>query len=160
MRKSFVFIFVILLIVALEWPERPGFAQVEDFSKGRLLGIGFLATFSDPTFPASGLSTRLWFADLLGLEVDLWAVPAGASFTIRSFLKFFNTEIVDFYGGAGVAFFPSKEDAVTTFKVPFQGLVGLEISLNRRLAMISEVGAVFLDGKLGASAGLGVHFYF
>jgi len=157
MRRSFVFIFVILLVVALEWP---GFAQVEDFSKGRLLGIGFLATFSGPTFPASGLSTRLWFADLLGLEVDLWAVPAGASFTIRSFLKFFNTEIVDVYGGAGVAFFPGKEDAVTTFKIPFQGLVGLEISLNRRLAMVSEVGAVFLDGKLGVSAGLGVHFYF
>ena len=159
MRKWMVVVFVMLLLVALGWS---GFAQVEDFSKGRLLGIGFLATFSskETPFPASGLSTRLWFADLLGLEVDLWAVPAGASFTIRSFLKFFNTEIVDFYGGAGVAFFPSKEDTVTTFKVPFQGLVGLEISLNRRLAMISEVGAVFLDGKLGVSAGLGVHFYF
>lgn len=153
MRKGAPFIFVLLfLLFVLEWP---GFAQVEDSSKGRLLGIGIEATFP-PDFPASGLSTRLWFADLLGLEVDLWVVAGGPSFTIRSFLKLFNSEMVDVYGGAGVAFF-SKGGK---FIAPFQALAGLEISFNRRLALNSEVGAFLLDGKLGVTAGLGLHFYF
>lgn len=152
MRKCVAFIFVVLLPFALGWPE---LAQAEDFSKGRLLGIGFEATFP-PSFPASGLSVRLWFADLLGLEVDLWVVAEGPSFTIRSFLKLFNTEIVDIYTGAGVAFFGLEGK----LKTPFQALVGLEISFNRRLALNSEVGAFLLDGKLGVTAGLGIHFYF
>lgn len=157
MRKGIAFICFVVFLFAL---EGPGLAQVEDFSKGRLLGIGIEATFSskDAPFPASGLSTRLWFADLLGLEVNISVVAGGPSFTMRSFLKFFNTEIVDFYGGAGVAFFgPGAKTAL-------QILGGLEISMNRRVAINSEVGAsfAFSDGKitLGVTAGVGLHFYF
>ncbi len=104
-------------------------------------------------FPATGLSTRLWMADLFGIDVDFWVFPGFPSFAFRSLFKIFNTTIVDIYTGLGMAFF----DGAT----PFQLASGLEISISPSLALNTEVG-VFGFGATdgGVTAGLGAHFYF
>lgn len=149
--------FVVLSLVALFLLQATSWvavAQEEDFSKGRGLGIGLQATFPPDKFPASGLSVRFWIADLLGFEVDLFWIP---SFTTRSFLKLFNTEMVDLYIGGGVAIFSTGTPP--TLRTPFQGVGGLEISLSHNLALNAEVGA-YINGGMGVTAGLGAHFYF
>lgn len=150
------------LLVALILPLL-AFAQAqEDLSRGRLFGIGAEVTApirspTDPAwpnmFPATGLSTRLWLADLFGLDVNFWVFPGFPSFAFRTLFKFFNTPIVDIYSGLGMAFF----NAAT----PFQLMSGLEVSISRNLTLNFEVGVFGFGGTTGGvSAGLGAHFYF
>ena len=139
-----------------------GAALAQDYSAGRVFGIGAQVTFPIPSptspawpnmFPATGLSTRLWLADLFGLDADFWVFPGFPSLAIRSLFKLFNSPIVDLYTGLGVAFFANV--------APFQAVSGLEISLSRSLALNAEVGIFGLGGTAGGvTAGLGVHFYF
>ncbi|MCR4404023.1 MAG: hypothetical protein NUW06_01785 [Candidatus Acetothermia bacterium] len=159
MRKL---LFLVLALVAIAAAFSVlGFAQ-EDYSAGRLFGIGAEVTAPirspvDPAwpnmFPATGLSTRLWLADLFGIDVNFWVFPGFPSFAIRTLFKFFNTSIVDIYTGLGMAFFNGA--------TPFQLVSGMEVSISRNLALNFEVG-VFGFGATsgGVSAGLGAHFYF
>jgi len=160
MRK---FVALNLVILCLLVASSLAVAQVEDFSKGRVFGIGLQFTApTDPSspsgiFPASGLSSRIWIIDLLGVEVDLFVVAGSPSFTMRALFKAFNLEIVDIYIGGGVAFYSFGGKLYT----PFQGTGGLEISLSRNLALNAEVGFFGLGGVGGGvTAGLGAHFYF
>jgi len=158
MRKV-ILPFVALLLVVLLFPAWGG---AQDLSAGRLFGIGAQATFpmrspTDPNwpnmFPATGLSTRLWLADLFGIDIDFWVFPGFPSFSFRTLFKVFNSTIVDIYSGLGMAFFNGA--------TPFQLMTGLEISLSHNLALNAEVG-VFGFGATsgGVTAGLGAHFYF
>jgi hypothetical protein len=111
MRK--VTLVAVLILLALS--SFPALAQPqEDLSRGRLFGIGAEVTApirspTDPAwpnmFPATGLSTRLWLADLFGLDVNFWVFPGFPSFAFRTLFKFFNTPIVDIYSGLGMAVF-------------------------------------------------------
>ncbi len=161
MRRCLPFLVVLLLLGA-----GSGLAAtqqgVADYSTGRLFGIGAEVTFpmvgpASPNwpnmFPATGLSTRLWLADLFGLDAAFWVFPGFPSFAIRSLFKLYNSPIVDIYTGLGVAFFNGA--------APFQGLTGLEISISHSLALVAEVGIFGLGGTSGGvTAGLGAHFYF
>ena len=161
MRKL-VLVSIILLLLGVGSELALAQQGVPDYSTGRLFGIGAEVTFpmvgpASPNwpnmFPATGLSTRLWLADLFGLDAAFWVFPGFPSFAIRSLFKLFNTPIVDIYSGLGVAFFNGA--------APFQGLTGLEISISHNLALIAEVGVFGLGGTTGGvTAGLGAHFYF
>jgi hypothetical protein len=159
MRK--VTLVAVLILLALS--SFPALAQPqEDLSRGRLFGIGAEVTApirspTDPAwpnmFPATGLSTRLWLADLFGLDVNFWVFPGFPSFAFRTLFKFFNTPIVDIYSGLGMAVFYNV--------TPLQLLSGLEVSISRNLALDFEVGVFGFGGTTGGvSAGLGAHFYF
>ena len=158
MRKAIFSVVVILFIVSLASPS----SLAQDLSTGRLLGIGAQVTFPivspvSPNwpnmFPATGLSTRLWLADLFGIDVDFWVFPGFPSFAFRSLFKVFNTMIVDIYTGLGMAFFNGA--------TPFQLVSGLEISISHNLALNAEVGLFgFGATSGGVTAGLGAHFYF
>jgi hypothetical protein len=159
MRK--VTLVAVLILLALS--SFPALAQPqEDLSRGRLFGIGAEVTApirspTDPAwpnmFPATGLSTRLWLADLFGLDVNFWVFPGFPSFAFRTLFKFFNTPIVDIYSGLGMAVFNGA--------TPFQLMSGLEVSISRNLALDFEVGVFGFGGTTGGvSAGLGAHFYF
>lgn len=159
MRKI-LFLGIALVSIAATFPLL-GAAQ-EDYSVGRLFGIGAEVTAPirsplDPAwpnmFPATGLSTRLWLADLFGVDVNFWVFPGFPSFALRTLFKFFNTSIVDIYTGLGMAFFNGA--------TPFQLVSGLEVSISRNLALNFEVGLFGLGGTSGGvTAGLGAHFYF
>jgi len=153
---SLLFLFLFLTLAS------PPAAQAQDLSAGRFFGIGAQVTApirspTDPQwpnmFPATGLSTRLWLADLFGIDLNFWIFPGFPSFAFRSLFKVFNTTIVDIYTGLGMAFFNGA--------TPFQLMSGLEVSISRNLALNFEVG-VFGFGATegGVSAGLGAHFYF
>jgi hypothetical protein len=158
MRKILFLVAVLLFITAAFTVL--GAAQ-EDYSVGRLFGIGAEVTApirspTDPAwpnmFPATGLSTRLWLADLFGIDVNFWVFPGFPSFAFRTLFKFFNTPIVDIYTGLGMAVFNGA--------TPFQLVSGLEVSISHNLALNFEVG-VFGFGATsgGVSAGLGAHLY-
>ncbi|MGQ9477317.1 MAG: hypothetical protein ACUVRH_02355 [Candidatus Bipolaricaulia bacterium] len=162
MRKVISLVAVPLLVVALICSVSVLALAQEDLSKGRLFGLGaeVTAPIRSPSdsawpnmFPATGLSTRLWLADLFGLDVNFWVFPGFPSFAFRTLFKFFNTPIVDIYSGLGMAVFNGA--------TPFQLMSGLEVSISRNLALNFEVG-VFGFGATsgGVSAGLGAHFYF
>jgi len=158
MRKV-ILALVVLLLVALAFPTQ---GSAQDLSAGRFFGIGAQVTFpmrslTDPNwpnmFPATGLSTRVWLADLFGIDVDFWVFPGFPSFSFRTLFKVFNSTIVDIYSGLGMAFFK-----VAT---PFQLVSGLEISISHNLALNAEVGVFGFGGTSGGvTAGLGTHFYF
>jgi len=130
---------------------------VEDLSRGHGfgLGLGLTAPFEPPnTFPASGLSGRVWIADLFGLEAAFFIVDQAPSIAARAFLKFLNTSIVDLYVGTGAAFFAADGMLVT----PLQVVTGIEVRLTANLALHAEVGLLF-RGVSEVTAGLGAHFY-
>jgi hypothetical protein len=158
MRKVILLVVALLLVVLIF----PTLGNAQDLSTGRLFGIGAQVTFPmrgplDPNwpnmFPATGLSTRLWLADLFGIDVDFWVFPGFPSFAFRTLFKVFNTMIVDIYSGLGMAFFNGA--------TPVQLMSGLEISISHNLALNAEVG-IFGFGATsgGVTAGLGAHFYF
>lgn len=125
-------------------------------SHGLGVGLAFTAPVSAPnTFPASGLSSRMWLGDLLGIEVDFFVVDQAPSFAARAFVKYFRTSLVDLYAGTGVGFFGFNGGLV----VPFQAATGIEIALTSNLALNAEVGAYF-RGVAGITAGIGAYFYF
>ena len=129
---------------------------VQDFSQGHGFGFGLALTapFTPPdVFPASGLSTRMWIADLFGLSATIFIVDGAPSATARAFLKFLNTSMVDLYVGTGAAFFTSGGMIV----VPLQKVTGIEIRLTPNMAIQAEVGLLFLGVSAGTS-GLGGTF--
>lgn len=161
-KRSSALLALLSLALALSFGIGAATASAQDYSAGRVFGIGAQVTFPivSPTspawpnmFPATGLSSRLWLADLFGLEVDFWVFPGFPSFAVRSLFKLYNSPIVDLYTGLGVAFFNAA--------APFQGMSGLEISLSHSLALNAEVGIFGLGGTTGGvTAGLGAHIYF
>jgi hypothetical protein len=131
---------------------------MEDPSQSHGLGVGLALTapFAPPnTFPASGISSRLWIADLFGLSATFFLVDGAPSVTGRAFIKFVNTPVVDLYVGSGAAFFISNG----IFVVPLQAVTGLEIRIAPQIALHAEVGLLF-RGLSEVTAGMGVHFYF
>ncbi len=132
-------------------------APVEDLSRGHSIGFGIdlTAPFTPPnTFPASGLSGRIWIANLFGFEATLFVVDQAPSLSGRAFIKYLNTSVADLYVGTGVAFFGSEG----VFVVPLQAVSGLEVRLTPNLAISAEVGLLF-RGVSEVTAGLGFHFY-
>lgn len=151
---AFGLAFCLMVGVALSGEALP----VQDFSQGHGFGVGLALTapFTPPdVFPASGLSTRVWIADLFGLSATIFVVDGAPSATARAFLKFLNTSIVDLYVGTGAAFFTSGGMIV----VPLQAVTGIEIRLTPNVAIHAEVGLLF-RGVSEVTSGLGVHFYF
>lgn len=129
----------------------------EDLSQGHSIGFGveLTAPFAPPnTFPASGLSGRLWIANLFGFEATLFVVDQAPSLAGRAFIKYLNTSVADLYVGTGVAFFGSEG----TFVVPLQALSGIEVRLTPNFALAAEVGLLF-RGVSEVTAGFGFHFY-
>lgn len=161
MRARQAIMAVLLALALLGGLVGMGAAQVAPgaaASASRNLGVGlvFTAPTSPPnTFPASGLSARIWLSDLLGIEVDFFVVDRAPSFTLRAFVKYLRTPLVDLYAGAGVSFFGFNGGLV----VPFQAATGIQIRLTPSLALNAELGAYF-RGVAGVTAGLGAYFYF
>ncbi len=125
-------------------------------SHGFGIGLAFTAPVNPPnTFPASGLSGRIWLGDLFGIEADFFVVNQAPSFAVRAFVKYLRTPLVDLYVGTGVAFFGFNGGLVA----PFQAATGIEIQLTPNVALNAEIGAYF-RGVAGITAGLGAYFYF
>jgi len=132
------------------------FGEAAPASHGFGVGLAFTAPVSPPnTFPASGLSGRMWLGDLFGIEVDFFVVDQAPSFAARAFVKYLRTPLVDLYAGTGVGFFGFNGGLVA----PFQAATGIEIQLTPNLALNAEIGAYF-RGVAGVTAGLGAYFYF
>lgn len=135
-----------------------GAAQpVPDLSRGHGIGFGVALTapFAPPnTFPASGISGRVWIADLFGLEASVFVVDHAPSLAGRAFVKFFNGAVTDLYVGSGAAVFGSGGSLV----VPLQATSGIEVRLTPHLALHSEVGLLF-RGVSEVTAGLGLYLY-
>ena len=145
-----------LVVGGLALPGR-GEPAVEDLSQGHGIGfgLGLTAPFTPPnTFPASGLSGRLWVANLFGIEASLFVVDHAPSLSMRGFLKYVNTSVADLYLGTGAAVFGSGG----TLVVPLQAVSGLEIRLTPHIALAAEVGLLF-RGVSEVTAGLAIHFY-
>lgn len=138
---------------------------LENLSKQHGFGTGMQVTFPmkpPHALPASGMSLRVWLADLYGFEANFFVVGSSLSFTPRAFLKVINLEIADLYVGLGVSAFAyaPPQDALMLY-TPLQGIVGLEMRLTPRIALNGELGIFGLGGtKGGVTSGLGLHFYF
>lgn len=155
MRHWIVLSVAICLIVGAGWSGQAGSMPDPSQRHGVGFGLALTAPFTPPdTFPASGFSARVWVANLFGFESTLFIVDRIPSLTIRTFLKFLNTSIVDLYVGLGVAFFSSDGMLV----VPLQTVTGIEIRLTENLALDAEVGLLF-RGVSEVTSGLGIHFY-
>ena len=140
-------------------------AAVEDLSRENGFGTGLQLTFpmTPPhALPASGMSLRIWLADLFGFDANFFVVGSALSFTPRAFLKVINLSLADLYLGIGVGIFAyaPPPDALMLY-TPLQGLVGLEMRLTPHIAVNGEVGIFGFGGtKGGVTSGLGLHFYF
>lgn len=146
----------LLLGLASVGAAQPALGGGGSASHGLGIGLAFTAPVNAPnTFPASGLSSRMWLGDLLGIEVDFFVVNQAPSFAARAFVKYLRTPLVDLYAGTGVGFFGFNGGLV----VPFQAATGIEIALTPNLALDAEVGAYF-RGVAGITAGIGAYFYF
>ena len=74
MRQILVLISALVIVASIGVVAQ---AQIADLSAGNPLGIGLEITspFTAPdTFPASGVSSRLWIANLFGLEASVFVV--------------------------------------------------------------------------------------
>ena len=154
----------IILVALILGISQIGLAVSEDRSHGKWIGVGAEVTspFSPPnTFPASGLSIRLWIADLVGFELDAFLIENSPSFSPRTFVKLLNTDIVDIYLGAGLSLFIYAEKGKTLLFTPLQGLAGIEIRLTSNIVLNAELGLFGHSGKpQGVTSGMGIHFYF
>jgi len=156
MRRFIMLIAAALIVSSLGFAAQAQ-GQVADLSEGNPFGIGLeiTAPFTAPdTFPASGLSSRLWIANLFGLEASVFVVNGAPSLATRTFIKYLNTSFVDLYVGTGAAFFGNEGE----FVVPLHAVTGLELHFNEHIAMHGEVGMLF-RGVSTVTAGLGFHFY-
>jgi len=145
------------LVVGGIAPRAGAQPTVEDLSQGHGIGfgVGITAPFTPPnTFPASGISGRIWIANLFGIEASLFVVDQAPSLSMRGFLKYVNTAVADLYLGTGAAIFGSDG----TLVVPLQAVSGLEIRLTPHIALAAEVGLLF-RGVSEVTAGLAIHFY-
>ncbi|MCS7197943.1 MAG: hypothetical protein NZ930_04595 [Candidatus Bipolaricaulota bacterium] len=138
---------------------------LENLSRQHGFGTGIQLTFPmEPphALPASGMSLRVWLADLYGVEANFFVVGSALSFTPRAFLKVINLEIADLYVGLGVSAFvyAPPQDALMLY-TPLQGIIGLEMRLTPRIALNAELGIFGLGGtRGGVTSGVGLHFYF
>ncbi|MCS6936145.1 MAG: hypothetical protein NZ610_03155 [Candidatus Bipolaricaulota bacterium] len=140
-------------------------SAAEDPSRATWLGTGFQLTFPvmpPHTVPASGLSVRVWIADMIGFDANFFVVGMSLSFTPRVLFKFVNLPLADLYAGAGMGFFAytPPNDALMLY-TPVQVFTGLEMRFIRNVAFVGEVGIFGLGGtRGGVTGGLGVHVYF
>jgi len=155
-RKIYlVSVMVLLLTLALT-----SFAQEENLSEGRTLGIGMQVGL-----PMGGLvSGRYWFTPNVGAEgiVFLWGNlgELEGSATARFLYRVSDTPAVDFYTAVG-ATFPFSPYGET--EIVFSGVGGIEFSFPfaRSLAWNVEFGAVLsTEGEITMAIGTGIHFYF
>jgi hypothetical protein len=152
----------LVLFVLLVWSTT---VRAEDPSRTTWLGTGFQLTFPvmpPHTVPASGLSLRVWIADLIGFDASFFLVGTSLSFTPRALFKLINLDLADIYIGAGMGFFAytPPNDALMLY-TPVQIFTGLEMRFIPNIAFTGEVGIFGLGGtRGGVTGGLGVHFYF
>lgn len=135
---------ILLILVLVSWAASAQGGR----SRGRTFGVGIQYTIN---FPASGLSSRFWFADFVGFEGDLYPLTLPPGFAIRALLKAINTPMVDLYLGGGLGL-------DSTFAADLQISVGIEISPIYNFALSSEMGYAFLGGSV--TAGFAAHYYF
>ena len=157
MRKMgrFVAVLVLLVVVAC-----PAFAQEENLSEDRALGIGMQIGL-----PLGGLvSGRYWFTPDVGAEgiIFLWGDLGEfeGTATARFLYRVSDTPTVDFYTALG-ATFPFSPYGET--EAVFSGVGGIEFSFPfaGSLAWNVEFGAALsTQGEVTMAIGTGLHFYF
>ncbi len=138
----------------------PLFAEGDDISNGRTLGLGM-----EVGFPWGGLvSARYWFNSQLGVEGIIFAwgdlADITGTFTGRVLYKLSGTETVGFYivTGATIPFSPYGENELV-----FSSAGGIEFNLPfaPNLALNLEFGgALSTTGTFMMALGTGIHFYF
>jgi hypothetical protein len=150
----------VLGILVLFSSVLPAFAQEENLSAGRTLGLGIQADF-----PWGGLvSARYWLVPQVGIEAVAFAwgnlQELSGTLTGRLLFRVADTPAVDFYLAAGgtFPFSPYGGDAMT-----ISAMAGIEFSFPfaKSLAWNIEFGgALETTGDLAMAIGTGIHFYF
>ena len=157
MRKTGLFAVIAALVLAVVLPI---WAQEENLSEGRTLGIGMQGGI-----PIGGLvSARYWFSVNVGVEGILFLWGNIGEFegiaTGRFLYRVSDTPAVDFYAavGASIPFSPYGENEAI-----FSGVGGIEFSFPfaRSLSWNVEFGAALSTaGEVMMAIGTGIHFYF
>lgn len=157
MTKKVFLASVLALLLAL---ALPAFAQEDNLSEGRTLGIGMQVNF-----PWGGLvSGRYWLSPNVGTEgiLFIWGSVGdfNGSFTGRLLYRLSDTEAVDFYVavGASLPFSPYGEIEAILSTV---GGIEFSFPFARSLAWNLEFGAALsTTGDVVMAFGTGIHFYF
>lgn len=122
----------------------------EDFSNGRVLGIG-----AQVGFPVIGISVRFWIQDAYGLEADYLPFFFVEVATLRGLMKIVNNPVADLYIAGGSTF---QGSSLLCTHIA----MGIEYSFAYEVALNTEVGiaAYVLTPGFAILFGGGIHFYF